>query len=135
MTTKKIKRSYIYVAQSGKEEWPQIRLPLGNAINILGSNIDYDAKPEIPQPGERPVTIQTKPSLEKASSIEVSEGDWLITDVHQFVSDGEEVYFCYCQYSPIKKDWKSVPRTEEFFAPVTEAIASLPPKGIAKEKT
>lgn len=113
MTTKKIKRSYLYIAQSENEEVPQTRLPLGNAIRLLGSNIDYDTKPDIPQPGYRPVTIQQNASSEKSSCIEVSEGDWLVVDVCKFTGDAEEVYFCYCQHSPVEKNWKRVPRTEE----------------------
>ncbi len=117
MTTKIIKRSYIYIAQLGNEEAPQTRLPLGNAMNLLGSHLDYDTKPDIPQPGDRPVTVQQNPSSEKSSCIEVSEADWLVVSVCKFVSEGEEVYFCYCQYSPVEKNWQPVPRTEELLKP------------------
>ena len=116
MTTKITKRSYIYIAQQENEEVPQTRLPLGNAMNLLGSHIDYDPKPDIPQPGDRPVIIQKNPSLEKSNCIEVSESDWFVVRVCKFVGEGEEVYFCYCQHSPIEKNWQPVPRTEELLS-------------------
>ncbi len=86
-------------------------LPFNSLTDILWENWDYSGK--LPEIGSR-----IREYVEIASDTYGRDGDWVVTQIHQFSSfdTNRRIVICNCEYQLITTHWEKLPRG----LPITE---------------
>ncbi|MBC6480883.1 MAG: hypothetical protein EBE86_003295 [Hormoscilla sp. GUM202] len=110
----------IYKAETMDDpEWEKRQLmPSGSLTDILWENWDYSGK--LPAVGDRIREYLQDEDTGKVTH--ARDGDWVVTQMHQFNSINTEmrIVLCYCQFQAIDRQWEQLQRGK----PVDEILSA-----------
>ena len=95
-------------------------MPSGSLTKTLAEHSNYSGK--IPKPGYRLDEFSSPDG--SGRDTHWSPGDWIVTEVDHYPSPSEgkpAIAVCYCEYSPIERDWKPLGNGR----PVPELLAEM----------
>ena len=112
----------IFEATPNAHGWETRTLPWGGLTRILTEHYSWSRRNQIPEIGYRP-TIYKSQNL-SGRSTHYSPGDWRVVEVDYYPPPSEgklAIAICYCDYSPIERDWKPL----NVIPPSPEVVASI----------
>jgi hypothetical protein len=113
----------IYKAKSDAHGWLERKLmPSGMLTSTLSEQSFWGDGHKLPERGDRLDVYDNKDN--SSHSTHWSPGDWVVSRVVYYPrpSDDEPaVAICYCDYSPIERDWKPL----NVIPPSPEVVASI----------
>ena len=123
MTTSNKRTILSYRARMDSHGWLERRLmPSGYITDILAEQSFWGDHHKLPEPGDRFIVTSSRDG--SGRSTHSAEGDWIVDRVVYYPrpSDDEPaIAICYCEYSPIEKDWKPM----NVGRPVPELLAEM----------
>lgn len=125
MKMKNERTNLIYKAKSDAHGWLERKImPSGMLTSTLSEQSFWGDGHKLPEPGDRLDVYDSKDGSSR--STHWAPGDWVVSRVVYYPrpSDDEPaIAICYCDYSPIERDWKPlnvIPPSPEVVAKIEE---------------
>jgi len=123
MSSKNLETRIIFEAASDSHGWLERQLvPWGGLTNILTEHFFWGDHHKLPEPGYRPSVYESQDG--GRPSTHYSPSDWVVSRVVYYPRPGDDepaIAICYCDYSPIERDWKPL----NVIPPSPEVVASI----------
>ena len=132
MSSKHLETRIIFEASPDSHGWLERQLvPWGGLTNILTEHFFWGDHHKLPEPGYRPTIHESQDGT--GQSTHYSPGDWVVDRVVYYPRPNDDepaIAICYCEYSPIERDWKPLGMGR----PIPELLAEMDKVQSAVEK-